>query len=449
MNGSYIESVKGWQLTTETYHTIKAKYFADCSGDSILAPLTGAEFMIGREGKWEFGESIAPDEKDKKTMGLSCLFQIRETTNKKIFVPPSWANIYRTDADLPYKDHDLNTNFWWIELGGDKDSIHDAEEVRLELLKIAFGVWDHMKNFGDHGVDNWEMEWIGLLPGKRESRRYIGKHIITQNDVRNASKFKDIVAYAGWSMDDHFPEGFYYQDGYPTIFHEAPSPWGIPFRSLYSNNIENLLFAGRNISATHVALSSSRVMATCGTIGQAVGTASAMLIKNNIAIDDINIEKLQQKLMFDDCYIPFKARYISVATKNAKSNNELVRNGIDRKDENCWVGEAGEYIEYTLDMPRKIKQIRIIFDSDLNRNYYNMPCRYPLEEKGYKLPNTLIKEYHIIAILSSGEEYKIEELINRQRFVLYNVEIEILSIKLVPIKTWGSEQYRVFSFEVG
>lgn len=116
---------------------------------------------------------------------------------------------------LKDRPHDTVTNYWWIELGGDKDSIHDTEELRDELLKIAFGVWDHMKNYGDHGVENWEMDWIGFLPGKRESRRYVGDYIITQNDVEAEGRFDDIIAYGGWTMDDHFPEGFYYDGGHP------------------------------------------------------------------------------------------------------------------------------------------------------------------------------------------------------------------------------------------
>ena len=122
---------------------------------------------------------------------------------------------------MPFKDHRelKDNNFWWIEYGRELDCIHDADKCREELLKIAYGVWDHIKNQKDHGADNWELAWIGFLPGKRESRRYIGKYIVNENDVNNAGKhFDDIIAYGGWTMDDHFPEGFYYQDGYPLFF---------------------------------------------------------------------------------------------------------------------------------------------------------------------------------------------------------------------------------------
>jgi hypothetical protein len=156
------------------------------------------------------------------------------------------------------------------------DSIHDAEELRDELLRIAYGVWDHIKNRGDHGAENWVLDWVGYLPGKRESRRFVEDHLLCQSDVEGENRyFDDIVGYGGWTMDDHFPEGFYRKEA-GIIFHPAPSPYGIPYRCLYSHNLENLFMAGRNISATHTALSSSRVQATCATLGQTVGTAAAI-----------------------------------------------------------------------------------------------------------------------------------------------------------------------------
>ena len=123
------------------------------------------------------------------------------------------------------------------------------------------------------------MEWIVSLPGKRESMRYVGDHVLTQNDVQSEGRFADLVAYGGWTMDDHHPAAFRYP-GQPTIFHPAPSPYGIPYRSLYSRNIGNLLFAGRNISATHMAVDSTRVMGTTALLGQAAGTAAAVAVRH-------------------------------------------------------------------------------------------------------------------------------------------------------------------------
>ncbi len=448
MDGQKIVNVKAWQSNAETFHMVSAKYFADCSGDSILSTLSGAEFMYGREGKSDFDETIPPDTPDYKTMGMSCLFQIRETDHSTKFTPPEWAYKYETDAELPYKDHVIDSNFWWIEVGGEWDCIHDTDRCRDELLKICYGVWDHMKNYGDHGVENWELEWIGFLPGKRESRRYIGKYIVNQNDVEAGGHFDDMVAYAGWTMDDHFPEGFYYTKGHPTIYHPAPTPWGIPLRCMISNNIDNLCFAGRNISVTHAALSSSRVMATCSILGQALGTAVAQAITDNVRLENVNINKLQQTLMQDDCYIPWHSREVSTLTKTAKCSQELVRNGVDRGENNYWVGNQGDMIEYELESDTQLNHIRLIFDSDLNRGYHNMPCNYPLVQTKFKLPETLICEYIIEGISENGDIHSIHIQNNHQRFVCHEVDWLVKTIRFIPIATLGADQFHLFSFEI-
>jgi len=469
MNGNRIKSVKGWQLTTETWHTVEADLFADCSGDSILAPLSGAEYRIGREAFAEFGEDIEPEQADKKTMGMSCLIQARETDRPQKFIPPSWANKYLPDDDLPYRDHDVKTsNFWWIELGGEQDSIHDTEEIRDELLKIAFGVWDHIKNHGDHGAENWILDWVGFLPGKRESRRYVGDYIMTQNDVRAEGKFDDIIAYGGWTMDDHHPAGFKYP-GHPTIWHPAPSPFGIPYRCLYSRNIDNLFFAGRNISVTHAAMSATRVMATCAILGQAVGTAAAIAIKNGLiprGVYENKITELQQILMEDDCYLPWKRRDIPELTKKARltaseGDPEPLRNGIDRpvgKEDNGWTGSIGSWVQYTFGEPEKIREMRFIFDSDLNRTEkvnnkvrkaHNMPCNYPLDSEPLKVPDSMTRAFRIDAKDENGQWRTVLKVDNNyQRLVKLKVDIETTAIRFIPEATWGAEKVHVFSWDI-
>ncbi len=448
-DGDRILSIKAWQSNAESFHVVSASYFADCSGDSILAPLTGAAFMYGREAKTDFSETIPPDVADKKTMGMSCLFQIRETDHKVAFTPPSWAYEYKTDADLPYKNHTKENNFWWIELGGEGDCLHDTDLYRDELLKICYGVWDHMKNHGDHGVDNWELEWIGFLPGKRESRRYVGKYVVTQNDVNAAGKhFPDLVAYAGWSMDDHFPEGFYYNKGHPTIYHPVPCPWGLPLRCMISASVENLVFAGRNISVTHAALSSSRVMATCAILGQALGTAVAQAIKEDCRVEDIDIKRLQQTLMDDDCYLPWHTRRVSDLSLSAHCSHEIIRNGYDRGEENLWIGQSGDVLEYRFEKETDVSLIRLVFDSDLNRKYYNMPCNYPLVQTKFKLPNTLIKSYRIEGEKADGSilSFTVED--NHQRLVRHRVDWSVKSLRFIPLQTHGCNEMRLFDFEI-
>ncbi len=460
MRGGRIASVKGWQTTAETRHAVEAACFADCSGDSILAPLTGAQFRIGREAASEFNEDIEPPVADRKTMGMSCLIQVRQTEGPKRFVPPTWAHQYATDADLPNRHHLLGgwQNFWWLELGGEFDSIHDTETLRDELLKIALGVWDHIKNRGDHGADNWVLEWLGFLPGKRESRRYVGDHIMTQNDVRAEGRFDDVVAYGGWSMDDHHPAGFRYP-GAPTIFHPAPSPYGIAYRCLYSRNIENLLFAGRNISVTHAAMSSTRVMATCALLGQAAGTAAAIAAAKGLSprgVYEKELTLLQQTLMDDDAYLPWKARAVSALSRAARltaagGDPEPLRSGIDRPVGdalNAWQGACGDAIEYRFDKPAALREARIVFDSDLNRGGKNMIAYYPHQMPEFCVPATMVKAFRIDLEVNGAWQAAYRADNNYQRLVRVPLTQTATAVRLVLESTWGSPAVTVFAFEV-
>jgi hypothetical protein len=460
MDGDRIVSVKGWQLTTETWHVVEATMFADCSGDSILAPLTGAEFRQGREAAAEFGESIAPATADRRTMGMSCLLQARETSRPQPFIPPPWAHTYPDDASLPHRGHDMGTNFWWIEIGGEGDSVHDAEKNRDELLKIAYGVWDHIKNRGDHGADNWELEWVGFLPGKRESRRYVGDHILTQNDVRAEGRFDDLIAYGGWSMDDHHPAGIRHP-GEPTIFHPAPSPYGIPYRCVYSRNLTNLFFAGRNISATHAAMSSTRVMATCATLGQAVGVAASLAVRHGLSprgVHEQGIATLKQKLMTEDSYLPWNVRAVGETTRTAtlkatSGDPEPLRNGIDRpvgKALNAWRTELGGHVEMSFPSPRKLAGLRLVFDSDLSGGPRNMPAMRPLDFRAPGPPPTLVREFRIEAAGADGIWQTVAHVTdNHQRLVHVDLAgIEAMAIRLTLDASWGNKEVNVFAMDV-
>ena len=471
MEGLKISSIRGWQLTTYTWHTVQADYYADCSGDSILAPLTGAEYRVGREAASEFNEDIAPETADKRTMGMSCLIQAVEREYKVTYIPPPWANVYPYEESLPCRDHDLKdplTNFWWMEVGGERDSIHDTEELRDELIKIAFGVWDHIKNRGDHGADNWELDWVGFLPGKRESRRYVGDYILNQNDVRSEGRFDDLVAYGGWPMDDHHPAGIRYR-GEPTIFHPAPTPFGIPYRCLYSRNIENLFFAGRNISATHTALSSCRVMATCAIMGQAAGTAASIAVRDKTTprqIYENSIRELQEILMDDDCYLPFYTRKCTALSKDAvlwasDGDPKPVLNGCDRViggNLNAWQATTGSTIGFAFEKPVPVQQVRLIFDSDLQRvscggnpvlRFYPTICNRSLNLPLFNFPETMVKEFLIEYQNKNGAWNPILEVNNNyQRLVKIHTDVIARGIKMTVNGTWGSDKALVFSFDV-
>ena len=473
MDGAMIKSIKGWQTTTQKWHEVRATLFADCSGDSVLAPLTGAEWRMGREARSEFGEDIAPEQSDNCTMGMSCLIQARETGRKVTYIPPKWAKNYNKDdfpfrLDLRTRDAWTTGNFWWMELGGVNDSIGDTEQLRDRLLEIAFGVWDFIKNSGACDADNWELDWVGFLPGKRESRRYVGDYIMTQEDVRAGGRFDDLIAYGGWTMDDHHPEGFDTREQ-PTIYHPAPSPFGIPYRCIYSKNIDNLLFAGRNISVSHTAFSATRVMATCGLVGQAAGCAAAIAIRDGILPRDVyhtNIEELKQMLMDDDCYLPYNKRSIPELTQRAELTADgepapVLINGVDRPVgdvQNCWEGACGAEIIVDLKREAPVHSVRIVFDSELNREswrelnheikLYPQHCNVFADEKDVYVPQALVREFRIEGARDGEWVELYRECNNYQRLVKIPIEGTYSKIKFVPEKTWGAETVKLFALEV-
>ncbi|HEX8551084.1 MAG TPA: FAD-dependent oxidoreductase [Abditibacteriaceae bacterium] len=460
MDGERIRQIEAWQLTSQTFHTIRAKNFIDCSGDSILAALTPAEARAGREARDEFGEDIQPAQSDAKTMGNTLLLQLRRTDEPQTFIAPKWAYKFNSDEDVEHRMSGVNgTNWWWIEVGGLQDTVKDAEAIRDELMKVTYGVWDYIKNRAPERdkAANWDIEWIGSLPGKRENRRFIGDHVLTQHDVRAEGKFEDIVAYGGWSMDDHHPAGVYYP-GAPTIFHHAPSPYGIPLRCLYSRNVPNLLFAGRNISVTHAALSSTRVMATCAILGQAAGTAAALCIAHDCTPRELSsgekLQELQRILIDDDCWLPGKKREVSALAQNAciTANGEdasVLRDGHDRdrEDESHGVSVAlDSSIEFRWDTPQQIGGVRLVFDSNLNHEK-RMPCAYP-QRNECRVPSSLVRAFRLEALDESGRWNVVHnECENYQRLVLVPLETCAMGLRLVPEKTWGAETARVFGFE--
>ena len=490
-----VQEVIGWQLTTYTFFRIRAKYFADCSGDSILAPLVGAPYRTGREAASEFDETIGGEEADEKSMGISCLMQARETDHRVPFIPPKWAYVYEKDeefdftardgikvaygSDIEFKgkadirpltrDHTLatcGTNFWWIELGGEQNTLNDAEEIKEELFRIALGIWDHIKNRGDHGADNWELEWLGFLPGKRETRRYIGAHVLTQNDVESGGHFDDLVAYGGWPMDNHNPGGFKAKpDQHASMLYPAPSPYGIPYRVLYSPAFKNLFFAGRNISTTHAANSSTRVMGTCALLGEAMGNAAAICVREDLTPHEVyetRIELLRDRLRDAGCYLPYSVRKIPELTLRAKVNlsdadRALLFNGVERPDAEGTVNyvtlRKGSVLEFDFGAPTALSMLRIVFDLDFSREsvsvnrkmrVFAQKCNIGLDFRPMKVASTLVKGFTVYA--DGREIYKTDSYHNSLFRLPLDCTAEKLSIRFD--ETWGADEVHLFSCDV-
>jgi hypothetical protein len=189
-------------------------------------------------------------------------------------------------------------------------------------------------------------------------------------------------------------------------------------------------------------------MATCAILGQALGTAVSQALQDGCQVENVDISKLQQTLMEDDCYIPWHTRTLPALTLEADCSAPVVRNGIDRGEENCWVGGEGDTVEYRFDGERDVREIRLVFDNDMNRKYHNMPCNYPLVQKKFKLPRTLIRAYRIEGIDDEGRKFTLYVENNHQRFVKHRVEWRVSSLRFVPLATHGCEEFRLFDFEI-
>ncbi|MBR2018966.1 MAG: FAD-dependent oxidoreductase [Clostridia bacterium] len=475
MKDGKIESITGWQCTTYTWITVYADLFADCSGDSILAPLTGAEYRVGREAKSEFGETLAHEEADKFTMGMSILLAARETDHPVKFTPPAFASYYPTDAsfcgDKPLsqyalnRDHIIGTsggNLWWVELGGRMDSIHDADTVRKQLIANIYGVWDHIKNHGDHGFENWDLEWVGFLPGKRESRRYVGDVIMTEHDVVSGGKFEDEVCFGGWPMDDHNPWGMEKADVEASVMIPVPTPYGIPYRSLYSKNVENLMFAGRNISVTHAALSSTRVMATCALIGQAMGTGASLALKYGCSprgVYENHLQELKKYVQEDGIFLPNTPRKYSEQTLRAKLNisdaeRATLYNGIERPrvagDENGIHQKVGDSLVFTFDQPEKLETLRILFDMDFTREsvsvnkkmrVFAMKLHTGKDFRPVKVAATIVKR---MAVYADGKKvWECDD--NYRSLVKIPLHLTAKEIRVEWLETNGADDVHLFA----
>ncbi len=300
-----ITSVTGWQMGSEREIVFTADVFCDCSGDGLIGFLAGARYRTGREPRSEFGESWAPEVPDDNTLGSTILFYTKDVGHPVKYVPPPFA-LDITKTSIPERrviKTELNgCAYWWIEWGGELDVVDDNERIRDELQAAVYGIWDHIKNSGEFDADNLTLEWIGAVPGKREYRRFVGDHVLTQHDVLEQTVFDDRVAFGGWSIDLHPPGGMYATEAGSRHWHPDGN-YHLPLRSFYSANVRNLWMAGRNISASHVAFGTTRVMATCAVGGEAAGTAAALAHELGVTPRELvadHLDRVHQALVRGD-----------------------------------------------------------------------------------------------------------------------------------------------------
>jgi len=303
-----VRSVTGWMMGSERRIRFESPVFLDCTGDGLIGFLAGARYRIGREARSEFHEEWAPEIEDDITLGSTLLFYTKDAGHPVRFVPPSFAkDIAQTPIPIRrvIKSGDSGCHYWWIEWGGELDTVHDNERIRDELWSVIYGIWDYIKNSGQFDADTMTLEWVGSIPGKREYRRFVGDYVLNQNDIIAQEPFADRIGFGGWSIDLHPPQGMYAEESGSKHMH-ADGVYHIPYRSLYSVNVRNLLFAGRNVSASHVAFGTTRVMATCAVMGEAAGTAAALCVEKGATPRELyasHLAELQQTMLRQDASI--------------------------------------------------------------------------------------------------------------------------------------------------
>lgn len=305
-----IKTVHAFCSQNSTLYDVSSPLFCDASGDGIVGYLAGADYRIGAEPAEEFDEPFAPSESYGELLGHTIYFYGKDTGAPVKYVAPDFAlkdiNAIPRHDQIEVKQY--GCALWWLEYGGRMDTVHDTEEIKWELWKVAYGVWDYIKNSGKFPeAENQTLEWVGTIPGKRESRRFEGDFMMSQSDIIQQKRFDDAVSFGGWAIDLHPADGLYSSESGCTQFH-SKGVYQIPYRTMYSRNVDNLFTAGRLISATHVAFGSTRVMMTCGHNAQAVGMAAAVCREQQMNPRDLLepslMQSLQRRLRRSGQYIP-------------------------------------------------------------------------------------------------------------------------------------------------
>lgn len=502
-DGKNIQSVDCYQMTTERRYQFTGDIYLDCTGNGTLGYFAGAEYAIGRECTKVYGEADAPAVNDGETMGNTIYFVAEDRGHPVKFVKPSWAYsfdesdfahryhgdivvyhdaddvvVLRPDED--YADHadqlvekyDVKSGYWWIELGGDwADIIGQAEDIRWELYRTIYGVWDHIKNGSDHGAENYELVWVGNLPGTRESRRLLGDYVLTEQDIYANRVFPDAVAYGGWPMDEHVAGGFHAKGQIPSRVRSFPGLYSIPYGCYCSRNIGNLMMAGRNISASKLAMGSTRVMGTCAIGGQAVGTAAAMAVQRGLTpkqFGEQGISELQQELLKWDCYIPGvknqDSKDLALSAKITASSSEVgfeaanILNGITRNEEgsiNLWksrpLGEDSKpMVTLSWEKPITASQLRLTFDPDLSEERCISVSKAFLEKEPVGVAPTLVRDFTLTGYCGGSPVWSKTVTGNYQRLSIQDLP-QSISMDTLTVRfdaTNGADQAQLFELRV-
>ncbi len=379
-------------------YTFSADLFVDATGDGWLGYYAGAAYRIGREAKFQHGESFAPENADSCTMSgcatrkywnheTACSYIADETDAPVEFKAPSWAFKLPEGDELGRRPRFINIGEWWLEMPNDYDDLFENEFVRDSMFRMSVGYFDWLKNsWTDREKSaNYKLRALGTYNAKRESRRLIGDTLLTEQHFRDRATFDDAVCYCGWCIDVHHVNGIFSGRGGMFTLNDIIPVSQIPFSSLYSKNVDNLMMCGRCVSVTHIALGTVRVQLTAAVMGQAIAAAAELCKRYRKTPREIrheNIDELQQMILKDDCYIPGvynhdKADMALSATATASSCKEgyTAANAINGKtriidgEDYAWISDVGlpQSITLSFDAPKKIRQVRLLLEIPLEK----------------------------------------------------------------------------------
>ena len=292
---------------------IRAKLFADCTGDAVIARMMGAEVMYGREGRDKYNESLAPKKADRQVMGMSVMWRSRTEAAPVSFPDLDWGIEFDEQRCYYVRNGD-----WEWETGQYRDQAEETEYIRDYGLMTIFGNWSYLKNHSKRKAEwaNDVIYWVSPLGGKRESYRVVGDYVMTQNDIEDHVIYPDATGSITWSIDLHFPdpihEELFDEPFRSCAYHRYfPKPYPVPYRCLYSKDVTNLLLAGRHISASHIAFGSSRVMRSLGVLGEVVGMAASICRRHEVNPRDVYESHLDELKSMMTRGVPYPPTYHS------------------------------------------------------------------------------------------------------------------------------------------
>lgn len=424
--GGAVTCIIAEDMLTEERLVLEGKVFIDCTGDGVLAHYAGAEWMHGRESADAYQELDAPAQANHHTMGNTLQFVATDRGHDVPFETPPWIHHFAED-ELAKRGHNVRAGdpyihgYWWNELGGGAyDTIDGANEIRDDLLRALIGVWDHLKNGGHHPqAAPYELEWLQTWPSKRESRRIKGPYVLTETDVLAGRVFDDAVAYGGWRIDMHAPDSVFDTRSHLSVDRHFDGVYTIPYRCLVAEGMDNLLMAGRPISATSLAHSSARVISTACITGQAAGTAAAIAVKENTTAAGVgaHMDALQQQLLRDGCFIPSVvntdaadvARDACATASSAQAGHGagLVTDGVARNwlGSHGWVSEAGDaapWLALSFGGEKALRQVQVTFDSDYNREICTTLSLHMRALQYQGPPDTLARDFEVAFYLGDA-----------------------------------------------